>query len=216
MSDTLREITPKRSGSLFLVSAPSGAGKSSLVNALLAKVKDISLSISYTTRSPRPGEQNGREYHFVTVEEFLKMREEGDFLESAEVHGNYYGTSRKWIENKMAEGVDVLLEIDWQGAFQVFKQFPEVISIFILPPSMQALEERLHKRGQDSEETIAKRLRGAGAEMVHADGFQFVIINEDFERSLDEFHAIVSAGRLRFEKQAARRDDVFTQLGIPH
>lgn len=216
MFDTLREITPKRSGSLFLVSAPSGAGKSSLVNALLAKVKDISLSISYTTRSPRPGEQNGREYHFVTVEEFLKMREEGDFLESAEVHGNYYGTSRKWIENKMAEGVDVLLEIDWQGAFQVFKQFPEVISIFILPPSMQALEERLHKRGQDSEETIAKRLRGAGAEMVHADGFQFVIINEDFERSLDEFHAIVSAGRLRFEKQAARRDDVFTQLGIPH
>lgn len=216
MFDTLREITPKRSGSLFLVSAPSGAGKSSLVNALLAKVKDISLSISYTTRSPRPGEQNGREYHFVTVEEFLKMREEGDFLESAEVHGNYYGTSRKWIENKMAEGVDVLLEIDWQGAFQVFKQFPEVISIFILPPSMQALEERLHKRGQDSEETIAKRLRGAGAEMVHADGFQFVIINEDFERSLDEFHAIVSAGRLRFKKQAARRDDVFTQLGIPH
>ena len=216
MSDTLREITPKRSGSLFLVSAPSGAGKSSLVNALLAKVKDISLSISYTTRSPRPGEQNGREYHFVTVEEFLKMREEGDFLESAEVHGNYYGTSRKWIDNTMAEGVDVLLEIDWQGAFQVFKQFPEVISIFILPPSMQALEERLHKRGQDSEETIAKRLRGAGAEMVHADGFQFVIINEDFERSLDEFHAIVSAGRLRFEKQAARRDDVFTQLGIPH
>ena len=215
MSEELRELSPRRSGSLFLISAPSGAGKSSLVNALLARVNDLELSISYTTRAPRPGEQNGREYHFTTVENFLRMRNEGDFLESAEVHGNYYGTSKKWIESKMAEGVDVLLEIDWQGARQVREQFPEAVGIVILPPSIQALEERLHKRGQDSEQTISRRLLGAGAEMVHACEFDFVIINEVFENSLEEFCAIVTASRLRFKKQAARCRDVFIQLGIP-
>jgi guanylate kinase len=185
------------------------------VNALLGRMPDIALSISTTTRGMRPGEQNGREYHFVSVEEFLKMREAGDFLESAEVHGNYYGTSRRWIEETMASGRDVILEIDWQGARQVREQFPNAVGIFILPPSIQALEERLHKRGQDSEQTITKRLLGAGAEMVHACDFQYVIINEVFERSLDEFCSIVTASRLRFDKQAARRRDVFIQLGIP-
>lgn len=215
MLENLRELSPRRSGSLFLISAPSGAGKSSLVNALLQKMPDISLSISTTTRNPRKGEVNGREYHFVSVEEFLRMRENGEFLESAEVHGNYYGTSKKWIEDKMSEGTDVILEIDWQGARQVRSIFPESIGIFILPPSIEALEDRLHKRGQDSEQTITRRLLGAGAEMVHAREFQFVIINEVFENSLNEFCAIVTASRLRFNKQAARRRDVFIQLGIP-
>lgn len=215
MSENLRELSPRRSGTLFLISAPSGAGKSSLVNALLQKMPDISLSISTTTRNPRKGEVNGREYHFVSVEEFLRMRENDEFLESAEVHGNYYGTSKKWIEEKMSEGTDVILEIDWQGARQVRNIFPESVGIFILPPSIEALEDRLHKRGQDSEQTITRRLLGAGAEMVHAREFQFVIINEVFENSLSEFCAIVTASRLRFNKQAARRRDVFIQLGIP-
>lgn len=143
------------------------------------------------------------------------MRENDEFLESAEVHGNYYGTSKKWIEEKMSEGTDVILEIDWQGARQVRNIFPESVGIFILPPSIEALEDRLHKRGQDSEQTITRRLLGAGAEMVHAREFQFVIINEVFENSLSEFCAIVTASRLRFNKQAARRRDVFIQLGIP-
>lgn len=202
-------------GSLFLVSAPSGAGKSSLVNALLAKIPGISLSISTTTRDPRPGEVNGREYHFTTVEQFLAARERGEFLESAEVHGNYYGTSKKWIEETMAKGGDVLLEIDWQGARQVRKVFPEAVSIFILPPSIKALEDRLHKRGQDSEQTITRRLLGAGAEMAHASEFDFVIINEVFETALDQFCAVVISSRLRFDKQAARCHDIFVQLGVP-
>lgn len=202
-------------GSLFLVSAPSGAGKSSLVNALLAEVKDIELSISTTTREPRPGEVDGREYNFTTVEKFLDSKEKGEFLESALVHGNYYGTSKKWIEEKMREGTDVLLEIDWQGAFQVKEIFPEAVTIFILPPSIKSLEERLHKRGQDSDETITRRLLGAGAKMVHAKDFQFVIINEVFDVALNEFRSIVIGSRLRFKKQYARRTDVFIQLGIP-
>lgn len=212
---TNKSLKPKNAGSLFLVSAPSGAGKSSLVNAMLAKIPGISLSISTTTRAPRPGEVNGREYHFCTVEEFLAMRERNEFLESAEVHGNYYGTSKKWIEETMAQGKDVLLEIDWQGARQVREHFPEAVSIFILPPSIQALEDRLYKRGQDSEQTITRRLLGAGAEMVHASEFDFVIINEVFETALEQFCAIVTASRLRFDKQAARCRDIFVQLGVP-
>ncbi len=204
-----------RAGSLFIVSAPSGAGKSSLVNALLKKIPGISLSISTTTRDPRPGEQNGREYHFVTVAEFEAAKKRGDFLETALVHGNYYGTSKPWIEQQMTTGADVLLEIDYQGAQQVRKFFPEAVSIFILPPSIKSLEERLHKRGQDSEVTIAKRLLGAGAEMAHAPDFDFVIINEDFDTALSEFCAVVTSSRLRYMKQAVRCRDVFIQLGIP-
>ena len=203
------------SGRLFLVTAPSGAGKSSLVNALLKMEPDIKLSISHTTRAPRPGEENGREYHFVTVEEFEAMKARGDFLESALVHGNYYGTSRVWIEEQMSIGNDVLLEIDWQGARQVRERFAGTVGIFILPPSIEALEWRLHHRGTDSEQTITRRLLGAGAEMAHAPEFEYVIINDDFETALSQLQAIVTASRLSYRHQAVRHRDQFIALGVP-
>lgn len=204
----------KLSGSLFMVVAPSGAGKSTLVNALLAQEPAIKLSISFTTRPPRPGEQHGREYYFTTVDDFLKRREAGEFLESAEVHGNYYGTSRLLIEEDMRAGSDVLLEIDWQGAQQVKKQFPGSIGIFILPPSIDALEERLKKRGQDEAHVIARRLLAAGGEIAHAPDSEYVIINQEFATALSELKAIVQASRCRFAQQAARNASLFAQLGI--
>ena len=203
------------SGRLFLVTAPSGAGKSSLVNALLKMEPDIKLSISHTTRAPRPGEENGREYHFVTVEEFEAMKARGDFLESALVHGNYYGTSRVWIEEQMSIGNDVLLEIDWQGARQVRERFAGTVGIFILPPSIEALEWRLHHRGTDSEQTITRRLLGAGAEMAHAPEFEYVIINEDFDAALAQMRAVVIASRLAYGQQAVRHRDTLAALGVP-
>jgi len=207
-------MTHTSSGSLFMVVAPSGAGKSTLVNALLAQEPAIKLSISYTTRNPRPAEQHGREYYFTTVEDFLARRESGEFLESAEVHGNYYGTSRLLIEADMKAGRDVLLEIDWQGAQQVKKQFPQAVGIFILPPSIAALEERLKKRGQDEPNVIARRLLAAGGEIAHASEFEYVIINQEFAVALSELTAIVKATRCRFSQQAARNAPLFTQLGI--
>ena len=207
--------TQQYSGRLFLVTAPSGAGKSSLVNALLQLEPAIKLSISHTTRAPRPGEENGREYHFVTVEEFEAMKARGDFLESALVHGNYYGTSRVWIEQRMAAGKDVLLEIDWQGARQVRSQFEGTVGIFILPPSIDALEARLHKRGTDSEATITRRLMGAGAEIAHAPEFEFVIINDSFDVALSQLISVVTASRLNFQNQAARHREQFISLGVP-
>lgn len=207
-------IHTSSSGSLFVVAAPSGAGKSTLVNALLAQEPAIKLSISYTTRQPRPAEQHGREYYFTTEEDFLARRESGEFLESAEVHGNYYGTSRLLIEADMKAGRDVLLEIDWQGAQQVKKQFPEAVGIFILPPSIAALEERLKKRGQDEPNVIARRLLAAGGEIAHASEFEYVIINQDFATALSELTAIVKATRCRFAQQAARNTSLFAQLGI--
>lgn len=201
-------------GSIFMVVAPSGAGKSTLVNALLARDPTIELSISFTTRAPRPGEQDGREYHFVTADDFLARRGRGEFLESAEVHGHYYGTSRPWIEQRLAAGRDVLLEIDWQGARQVRAAFPHAVGIFILPPSIEALEARLHKRGQDSPQVIARRLLAAGSEIAHAPEFDFVIINEIFDRALDQLAAIVTATRLRYPNQAARHRALFAQLGL--
>jgi guanylate kinase len=206
--------TKPSAGSLFMVVAPSGAGKSSLVNALLAQEPEIKLSISFTTRKPRPGEQHGREYYFTTVDDFLARRESGEFLESAEVHGNYYGTSRLLIEADMRAGKDVLLEIDWQGAQQVKKQFPEAVGIFILPPSIAALEERLKKRGQDEANVIARRLLAAGGEIAHAPEFEYVIINQEFANALSELTAIVKATRCRFAQQAARSTSLFAQLGI--
>lgn len=203
------------SGRLFLVTAPSGAGKSSLVNALLKMEPDIKLSISHTTRAPRPGEENGREYHFVTVEEFEAMKDRGEFLESALVHGNYYGTSRVWIEEQMSVGNDVLLEIDWQGARQVRERFAGTVGIFILPPSIEALEWRLHHRGTDSEQTITRRLLGAGAEMAHAPEFEYVIINEDFDVALSQMRAVVIASRLAYGQQAVRHRDTLAALGVP-
>lgn len=201
-------------GSLFTVAAPSGAGKSTLVNALLARDPAIKLSISFTTRPPRPGETHGREYFFTTPEDFLARRDAGEFLESAEVHGNYYGTSRLLIEEQMKAGTDVLLEIDWQGAQQVRKQFPRMVGIFILPPSIAALEERLHKRGQDDALVITRRLLAAGGEIAHAPEFEYVIINQEFSTALSELTAIVQATRCRFAQQAARNASLFTQLGI--
>lgn len=203
------------SGRLFLVTAPSGAGKSSLVNALLKMEPDIKLSISHTTRAPRPGEENGREYHFVTVEEFEAMKDRGEFVESALVHGNYYGTSRVWIEEQMSVGNDVLLEIDWQGARQVRERFAGTVGIFILPPSIEALEWRLHHRGTDSEQTITRRLLGAGAEMAHAPEFEYVIINEDFDVALSQMRAVVIASRLAYGQQAVRHRDTLAALGVP-
>ncbi len=203
------------SGRLFLVTAPSGAGKSSLVNALLKKEPSIRLSISHTTRAPRPGEENGREYHFVSEAEFLAMKERDEFLESALVHGNYYGTSRLWIERQMAQGNDVLLEIDWQGARQVRQCFKDTVGIFILPPSIEALEWRLNHRGTDSPQTITRRLLAAGAEMAHAPEFEYVIINEDFDIALEQMRSAVVASRLAYKFQSVRHREQFISLGIP-
>jgi len=201
-------------GSIFMVVAPSGAGKSTLVNALLARDPGIELSISFTTRSPRPGETQGREYHFTDAADFAARRDRGEFLESAEVHGNFYGTSRRWIEQRLDSGRDVLLEIDWQGARQVRNAFPRAVGIFILPPSIEALDARLHKRGQDSPQVIARRLLAAGGEIAHAAEFDYVIVNENFDRALDELGAVVTAARLRYASQAARHRDLFAQFGL--
>lgn len=202
------------SGSLFMVAAPSGAGKSTLVNALLAQEPTIKLSVSTTTRAPRPGEQHGREYFFTSAEDFVARAQAGEFLEWAEVHGNYYGTSRIFVEEQMKTGTDILLEIDWQGARQVKKQFPQAAGIFILPPSIAALEERLHKRGQDEPHVITRRLLAAGGEIAHAPEFEYVIINEEFPVALSQLSAIVRAARCRFAQQAARNISLFAQLGI--
>ena len=202
------------SGSLIMVAAPSGAGKSTLVNALLAQETGIQLSISFTTRPLRPGETNGREYHFITTEDFLARKEQDEFLESAEVHGNHYGTSRLAIADQIKSGTDVLLEIDWQGAQQIKKQFPHAVGIFILPPSIAALEERLTKRGQDEPHIITRRILAAGGEIAHAPEFEYAIINRDFATALCELTAIVKAARCRFAQQAARNTSLFAQLGI--
>ena len=201
-------------GNLFMVVAPSGAGKSTLVNALLEREDSIKLSISCTTRSPRPGEQNGREYHFLTRDEFVACRERGEFLEWAEIYGNYYGTSAKRIADHILSGADVLLEIDWQGAQQVKRLFPEAIGIFVLPPSIAALEDRLIRRGQDASEVIARRVDAAASEIAHAHECEYVIINQSVATALDEFSAIVVAARCRFSQQAAHNAALFTELGI--
>lgn len=202
------------SGSLFMVVAPSGAGKSTLVNALLKQEPAIKLSISTTTRAPRPGEEHGREYYFTSADDFVARAEQGEFLEWAEVHGNYYGTSRIAVQQQMQGGTDILLEIDWQGARQVRKQFPQAAGVFILPPSIDALEQRLNKRGQDSQHVITRRLLAAGGEIAHAPEFEYVIINEEFTVALSELSAIVRATRCRFAQQAARNASLFAQLGI--
>jgi guanylate kinase len=202
-------------GNIFLVVAPSGAGKSTLVNALLERDGALALSVSYTTRRPRPGDQDGRESHLVGIEDFKARRARGEFLESAEVHGNFYATSRVWIEERVAAGHDVLLEIDWQGARQVKAAFPQAVSIFVLPPSIDALAQRLHKRGQDSAAVIQRRLLAAGSEIAHAPEMDYVLINEDFSLALAQMTAVVTATRLRYASQAARHHDLFADLGIP-
>ena len=196
-------------GLLFIVAAPSGAGKSSLVNAVLADDRELVLSVSYTTRPPRAGEANGREYHFVDRASFQRMLEAGEFLESAEVHGNLYATSQKQIADVRASGRDILLEIDWQGAQQVRRLFPDAVSVFILPPSAEELERRLRARGKDSEDAIRRRLAAAAAEMSHAAEFDFVIINNDFEDARRDLAAVVRASRLRLAHQSARHPELF-------
>jgi len=191
-------------GTLYIVSAPSGAGKTSLVRALLAADPAVQLSISYTTRAMRPGEVDGRDYHFVSTETFDAMRTHGDFLESAEVHGNLYGTSRGWIEQRMAAGDDILLEIDWQGALQVRRLMPEAIGIFVLPPSIEVLAQRLTGRATDSETVIAHRVNAARAEIRHVAEFDYVMINNDFEEATRDLTAIVRAVRLQLEAQLLR------------
>lgn len=202
-------------GNVFMVVAPSGAGKSSLVNALLAEDPSVVLSISCTTRAPRPGEEPGKHYRFVTEDQFSQLRSANALLEWAEVHGNFYGTPRDRIDEALSQGRDVLLEIDWQGARQVRKHFPDAIGIFILPPSIEALEARLTQRGQDAPHVIARRLLAAGSEMSHVGECQYVIINQEFSVALSELTQIVSAARLRFSSQAARHSQLFSQLGIP-
>lgn len=200
------------SGNLFIVAAPSGAGKTTLVRMLLERDAGIGLSVSYTTRAPRPGERDGREYHFVDVPAFLAMRENGDFLESAEVHGNFYGTSRRWIAEQMAAGRDILLEIDWQGARQVRALFHDCIGIFVMPPSVAELERRLKGRGQDSAEVIARRVAAALDEMRHVGEFDYVIINNKLPEAIEDLQTVVRAVRLRTAAQLSRHRALFSFL----
>lgn len=200
------------SGNLFVVSAPSGAGKTSLVNALLGINKSIDLSVSYTSRPARPGEINGQDYHFVSRDTFLEMIKHGDFVESAEVYGNLYGTSQSWITKEMKAGRDILLEIDWQGAAQVRIKFPDCISIFILPPSIQALETRLTGRKQDSAEVITRRLHAAQDDIAHVAEFDYVIINDKLDEALQQLNSIVIAMGLRRERQLERQAALINQL----
>jgi guanylate kinase len=199
-------------GCLFIVSAPSGAGKTSLVTALLAADSHVKKSVSYTTRAPRPAEQNGRHYHFVTPEEFERMRSGGELLESALVHGNHYGTSKRTVEMECAAGADVLLEIDWQGAAQIRKLRREAVAIFVLPPSLEVLEERLRGRGQDAPEVIAARLAAARGEIAHAVEFDYVIINDDFDRAAQDLVSIIRAERLKVPRQLARHSALISRL----
>ena len=196
-------------GNLFIVSAPSGAGKSSLTAKLLEEDKNIHMSVSYTTRAPRPGEMDGRDYHFVDKTRFMAMLQRGEFLESAEVHGNHYGTSEAWIRAQRAAGRDVLLEIDWQGAQQVRRIFSDTIGIFILPPSIAELELRMHRRGQDSDEVVRRRMAVAADEMSHAAEFEYVIINNDFDEARRDLVAVVRASRLAYSRQLERHPEIF-------
>lgn len=191
-------------GTLYIVAAPSGAGKSSLVNTVLAKEPGIALSISFTSRAPRPGERHAQHYHFVDKAEFERMIATGDFFEHALVHGDYKGTARQSVEPQLAAGKDVLLEIDWQGARQVREKMPDCVSVFILPPSIDALQQRMRNRGQDTEAVIAKRLSAAREEMSHVGEFDFVIVNEHFDAAAAELRAIFVAQRLREPAQARR------------
>jgi guanylate kinase len=196
-------------GSLFIIAAPSGAGKTTLVSRLLKDDPQVRMSVSYTTRGMRPGEVDGANYHFIDVKGFMAMRQRGEFIEWAEVHGNFYGTSKVWLEDQMKSGSDVLLEIDWQGAQQVRKHFPDVVGIFILPPSIEELERRLRGRASDSEEVIERRVAGALGEMRHVGEFNFVIINKDLESAYADIKAAVRSSRLRLSHQRARHPDVF-------
>ncbi|NNF97319.1 MAG: guanylate kinase [Halobacteria archaeon] len=199
-------------GTLYVFAAPSGAGKTSLVKALVDESDGIEVSISHTTRAPRPGEVDGVNYHFTDVATFNAMVNEGAFLEHAQVFDNFYGTARAHIEERLVTGVDVILEIDWQGARQVRQQFPDSLGVFILPPSRQALEDRLRGRGQDGDEVIARRMRDAESEMSHYAEFDFLVINDDFDTALEELKAIITANRLRTPLQASQYGEILNEL----
>ena len=194
----------KARGSLFVVCAPSGAGKTTLVDALLARESNIHLSPSYTTRAPRQGEKDGVDYFFISREQFERMIQDGEFLEHANVYGNYYGTSRKWIESELSGDHDVLLEIDWQGAQQLRTMFPHMVGIFILPPSLAELRNRLKSRGKDSPEAIEKRMASARDEISHVLEFEYIIVNEHFEEALADLMAVVRGARVSRAQQAVR------------
>lgn len=199
-------------GTLYIVAAPSGAGKSSLVNAVLSRESGIVLSISFTSRKARPGERHAQHYHFIGKEEFESMIANGDFFEHALVHGDYKGTAKQSVEPQLAAGKDVLLEIDWQGARQVREKLPDAISIFILPPSKDALETRMRNRGQDSEEVIRQRLANAREEMSHYKEFDYVVVNEHFDAAVSELRAIFQAQRLKCDVQQQRHAELIRNL----
>jgi guanylate kinase len=203
---------PPASGCLFVLAAPSGGGKTSLVRALLEREPGMRLSISYTTRAPRPGERDGVDYHFVDEARFMALKAAGEFLEHAHVHGNWYATSAVWLRQEVQAGHDMLLEIDWQGAQQVRKLIPDAVDIFILPPSLASLKERLEKRGQDAPEVIARRLDAAREEMRHCGEFDYVIMNQDFARAVDDLSVIVRAARLTAARQQVRHAALIAQL----
>ena len=199
-------------GNLFILSAPSGAGKSSLINALLDRHQDMKVSVSHTTRSARPGEENGVHYHFVTQDEFKQVIDESGFLEWAQVFDNYYGTSKQSIEQQLSAGIDVFLDIDWQGARQIRKLVDDVRTIFIVPPSKQELESRLNSRGQDSAEVIAGRMAKAQSETSHYNEYDYLIVNDDFNKALQQLEKIVLASRLAQPNQALKHKNLLQDL----
>ena len=201
-------------GNLIVVAAPSGAGKSSLVKALLELDSHLAVSVSHTTRPPRGQEQNGREYWFISEPEFRQMADRGDFFEWAEVHGNLYGTSRRAIDARLARGEDVVLEIDWQGALQIKQLFAHAVLIFILPPSWGELRQRLNRRGEDPPEVIAQRMANARTEVAQARHFDFVIINGLFETALFDLKTVVHSQRLRYATQIRNKTQVFAALNL--
>ncbi|MCP3908817.1 MAG: guanylate kinase [Oceanicoccus sp.] len=197
---------------LYTISAPSGAGKTSLVSALIDSTQQVRVSVSHTTRAMRPGEQDGVNYHFVSHDAFKSMLTEQAFLEHAEVFGNYYGTSREWVEQTLNAGDDVILEIDWQGAQQIKKLMPETLAIFIMPPSQATLRERLTNRGQDDKAVIDKRMAEAVSEMSHYEQGDFLVINDDFNTALADLQAILRSSRLALEPQKQRHQDLLKDL----
>ena len=199
-------------GTLFIIAAPSGAGKTSLVKALIDSTPGVMVSVSHTTRAARPGEQDGVHYHFTSREEFESMVAQDAFLEHARVFDNFYGTAGPSVAKQLAAGLDIILEIDWQGARQVRTKMPAAVSIFVLPPSRQALEQRLRGRGQDSDEVIARRMRDAVNEMKHFDEFEYLIVNDDFDLALSELRTVILAQRHRLQAQKARLQPLLKEL----
>ena len=201
-----------KQGTLFIVTAPSGAGKTSLVNKLLHQIKNLLVSVSHTTRPIRPGETNGKNYHFIDERRFLSMLSNGDFLETADVYGYKYGTSSKWVSAELGRGNDVILEIDWQGAIQIKRQFPGACSIFILPPSLEALIDRLHKRQQDDDETIARRMAQAKEVISHVKDADYAVVNDRFDETVSEVSSIIQSRRLKIEAQMVNLANLLANL----